>query len=146
LCGKPLNPTIAIERPLVTAASNDTTSKQLNITFTAKGANINNGFVWFYTSSKAYIGSFGYFVSKSGTQSADLTTASSAWNSDGATDTLTIPYDSIYDDDGNLGGEATLATIKNCEVIVMDGAQFAPTSYTNYDYRAISEMGAVVIK
>jgi len=127
----------ALLRPEVTAFTYSGGSFQ--ISFTVKGPNAFNGFVWLYDGTGAFVGGLPYFRLSTGENYAGLNGGSGlnlGANSliVGASD---IKFGTTTVDPALLPGVAW------CRIVLQDGLEYSVGgAYTTYDYRAISPLFA----
>lgn len=128
--------TPAIMRPIVTDFVNDGT--QITTTFTAKGDNVRNGWIWYYDSTDAYVGRSRAFYNQTIGQSLSRFSSGSFQNAADSVNILPQDASEITDRNGSTLSSTAFSSIAHCRVYLTDGAQYSGSSAVAYDYGAIS--------
>jgi hypothetical protein len=95
----PATTVASIERPTVTAFTNNTTS--ISVSFTINGNNVHNGYAWFYDSSNTYVGKFLYFLDKTSGAITSRLSGGVFNHADGQSNTLSLSLNDIVDSNNN---------------------------------------------
>jgi len=127
----------ALARATVSSGTYDATSVYLN--FTIADTRAFNGFVWAYDADGNYLGVSHRFYDPE-THSADpYLNGGSGLKVDGTANSAVLKADDFYGDSGTALSSTVFAQIRQCEVVLLDGAQYAePGDNSAYDYRSIA--------
>ncbi len=138
----PTYPTASIQalyRPIITASS--FTTSPISVTFTVNGPDVHNGWIWCYDAALNYIGCTSFFRdSVTGSCFSGLNGGSGFNISNGGSNTISLINTDLFDSNGNSVTPASFALIKKFRVVVTDGVQYESSSYTAFDYKAISAL------
>jgi len=126
----------AVMRPTVESLS--LSGGQLLTTFTVKGNNVRNGWIWLYDANGDYVGRSVHFFNQLTELSSTKFSSGSFQNASDSQNTLALSESDIYDGSGNAIGATALNSIQHCRVFTTDGGQYSGHSAIQYDYRAMS--------
>jgi len=126
----------AVMRPTVESLS--LSGGQLLTTFTVKGNNVRNGWIWLYDANGDYVGRSVHFFNQLTELSSTKFSSGSFQNASDSQNTLVLSGSDIYDGSGNAIGATALNSIQHCRVFTTDGGQYSGHSAIQYDYRAMS--------
>ena len=134
----PLVSTPAIKRPIVSDLS--FVGEKLSTTFTVKGDNVRNGWIWYYGTDGRYIGRSVSFANQVTNTSSTKFSAGFFLSAAESQNTLVLDSGDIVASNGMAISLATMNTIAHCRVYLTDGSQYTGPSKVMYDYGAMSPL------
>jgi len=122
-----------VKKASVTSYSKNDINQTVSITFSINDNKVCDGWIWFYDSSNNYIGVSTHFID---TATGNLYTSlftGGVFNTNGTNNTF-----NITDTDITFGTGYDFSNIAKFIIVLRDGKQYMPDSYSSYDCRSIS--------
>ncbi|HRY53897.1 MAG TPA: hypothetical protein P5133_13915 [Spirochaetia bacterium] len=128
----------ALGRATISSGTYDPTSIYLN--FAINDGYAYNGYVWAYDGSDNFLGVSHRFYN-TGTYAADpYLNSGGGLKKDGSTNSAVLKASDFYTGSGASMSSTVFGQISRCEVVLLDGAQYAtPGDYSGYDHRSVSD-------
>jgi hypothetical protein len=137
----PLDSAPMVRRATPGATNTVTAATQtITITFSVSDTKVYDGWVWFYDTSKTYLGVSKYLMDPA-TGAASPLLAGSVLHRDGTTNTLTLSASDV-----SLVSGKTFDQIAAARVVLTDGAQYTSTTHLRYDCRSISALAPLTVQ